>query len=313
MTTINLPHGFILSDDRGRVEIEDRSAGRTTILRDPHGFRGAADYIDYVENAVNVKPGTFHSTIMGAINGQYRQAGAAVYGSASQMPSAGPGRPSGPLSPNEAVDATDDAIRSGAITVSQAGAYYKSLIGGGMNPCFAAPSFLGGGVTSAAMARQQLLQYQMMQNANWMGGPTGGPPHKPTDLKPETMRVGEIIAWRAWNIKNDELVSVVAESKPWSATEPMTGDPAGGYGIHAYKGPHGPLLDDYAKKDSSAQWVIGEVALWGDVIEHEEGYRAEFARVHSLVTWNGNVSKSMRDAIRAKYLTAAKFKLDDAA
>ena len=28
--------------------------------------------------------------------------------------------------------------------------------------------------------------------------------------------------------------------------------------------------------------VIGQVALWGEVVEHEMGYRASYARIHSI-------------------------------
>lgn len=44
--------------------------------------------------------------------------------------------------------------------------------------------------------------------------------------------------------------------------------------------------DDLAVMDrqlESAPYVFGEVCLWGDIIEHGSGYRAEFARVSGII------------------------------
>ena len=54
--------------------------------------------------------------------------------------------------------------------------------------------------------------------------------------------------------------------------------PGIGAGIHAFKDP-GDAVRQYP---IGARRVFGTVALWGEVIEHEIGYRAEFARVASL-------------------------------
>ncbi len=100
------------------------------------------------------------------------------------------------------------------------------------------------------------------------------------------IEVGEIIAWRAWRIKDGILTSLVMDT-PWLPNETVEGSIKGygGYGIP---------LGIYSFKKASDAWngvqyttdeeiiVAGQVALWGEVIEHEEGYRAENARVHSL-------------------------------
>ena len=36
--------------------------------------------------------------------------------------------------------------------------------------------------------------------------------------------------------------------------------------------------------------VIGSVAMWGEVIEHEHGWRSEYAAVRSIINITGNNS-----------------------
>lgn len=94
---------------------------------------------------------------------------------------------------------------------------------------------------------------------------------------------GEIIAWRGWVLRvhnsSYRLCSVAAPGN-WKPGIPMhDGDAlyAGG-GVHAWK----------TKKQAATYMadckpcVIGRVALWGEVIEHELGYRAEFAKPYSF-------------------------------
>ena len=41
-------------------------------------------------------------------------------------------------------------------------------------------------------------------------------------------------------------------------------------------------------------FVIGSVAMWGEVIEHENGWRSEFAAVRSIIDITGNVALGAR-------------------
>ena len=100
------------------------------------------------------------------------------------------------------------------------------------------------------------------------------------------IEVGEIIAWRAWRIKDGMLISLVMNT-PWLPNETVEGS------IKGY-GDYGMPLGIHSFKKAGDAWngneyvtdgeiiVAGQVALWGEVVEHEEGYRAENARVHSL-------------------------------
>jgi hypothetical protein len=215
-----------------------------------------------------------------------------------------------------------DAYKSGAITSAELSARLSamSMANAGSS---AGLGTLGSGLATSQVPTQQhynallkahMLKQQMLQMQNSLyARAVISAPHSPTSLKSEGMRAGEIIAWRAWHIKDDNLLSVVAEGKTWSATEPMVGNPAAGYGVHAYKSPHGPVLDSYVTREHTNLWVIGEVAMWGDVIEHADGYRSEFARVHSFVTWADKVPAYLRTHMSKKYLEAMVFKPDDVA
>jgi len=112
-----------------------------------------------------------------------------------------------------------------------------------------------------------------------------------SSLKSEGIRAGEIIAFRCWMISGESrprLLSVYM-SHIWEPDVPMTMT-AGTlttpqidhtmYGVHAFKSP-GLLFDEYyfLKKKSA---IFGTVALWGDVVEHEKGYRAQYGRINTL-------------------------------
>lgn len=94
------------------------------------------------------------------------------------------------------------------------------------------------------------------------------------DVPSGGVKVGEIIGWRCWRVcmESMRLASCIAHSV-WDPGEPMTGDPRH-QGVHAWKTERDALR--YA--DGGVNMVFGPVALWGDVVEHERGFRASFAR-----------------------------------
>ena len=101
------------------------------------------------------------------------------------------------------------------------------------------------------------------------------------------LETGEIIAWRHWYWFEDggEFLTSVRKNadghRPiWPPGEPMTGDP-GDYnaaGVHAWKTKRAAL--EYLRLAQLG--VVGRVALWGEVVEHETGYRAQYAKIVSL-------------------------------
>ena len=92
------------------------------------------------------------------------------------------------------------------------------------------------------------------------------------------LRVGEITAWRAWRVQQSSHTTLrsVYCTDAWLPGQIMSGDTKT-FGIHAWKELQGAV--DYI---SGFGGVVGQVALWGDVIEHEHGYRAEHAKIVSL-------------------------------
>lgn len=94
------------------------------------------------------------------------------------------------------------------------------------------------------------------------------------------IKVGEIIAYRIWLIKDGYLESYSAE-RIWAPEEKMSGKPSdnGMDGIWAFKD-KGRAIKKMLETSTSS--VYGSVKLWGKVVEHELGYRAEYAKIISL-------------------------------
>lgn len=118
----------------------------------------------------------------------------------------------------------------------------------------------------------------------------------PPPLKSE-MQVGEIKAWRAWRVV-PSLESGTGKlalrsthmDTIWPADKPMECDATvpdrGAKGIYACK----DITDlmgnmngmEIAMGATQEPYVIGRVSLWGDVIEHATGYRAQYAKIIEL-------------------------------
>lgn len=107
-----------------------------------------------------------------------------------------------------------------------------------------------------------------------------------TDALPRSgLEAGEIIAWRLWASDDANLLMSVAavngnKRTVWPPGEPMTGNPGDHdkVGVHAWKTKRSAF--DHLNQGGGG--VIGRVALWGEVVEHELGYRAEFGKVLSI-------------------------------
>ena len=122
-------------------------------------------------------------------------------------------------------------------------------------------------------------------------------------LKREGIIAGEIVGYRCWRVKNGLLKSVY-QSDVWKPGDVLEGRELGDWnqrGIHAWKDNGSKQYHDYIrgylnldpifylwwfgnneKSDPRPAMVTGTVFLWGDVVEHERGWRAEYARVRSL-------------------------------
>lgn len=116
------------------------------------------------------------------------------------------------------------------------------------------------------------------------------------------IRAGEIIAHRCWWLSSeDRLHSVYITGCEWKPNIPMIGNVSSGYGVHGFKEKY--MLDAYANSvwihtspavmfsNGLERLVYGSISMWGEIVEHERGYRAEFAKIISLDTTNLSLRK----------------------
>ena len=96
--------------------------------------------------------------------------------------------------------------------------------------------------------------------------------------------VGYIEAYRAWklNLSKGRLTSDSFDEVIWEPRKPVKAsgskcmfNTSKGIGIYAAK-ERDLILKDYEPRDKTI-FIIGKVALWGAIKEHEKGYRAEWA------------------------------------
>lgn len=97
------------------------------------------------------------------------------------------------------------------------------------------------------------------------------------------IRAGEIIAHRCWRlVEGDRLFSIYMSKREWFPNVPMIGNVSDGVGVHAFKNRYD--LYAYAGEIGYEILIAGTVAMWGEIVEHERGYRAEYAKIISLET-----------------------------
>lgn len=126
--------------------------------------------------------------------------------------------------------------------------------------------------------------------------PTLKPP-----LRRDGFTAGEIVGYRCWRITEGKLQSVYQDDF-WLPGQVLEGRGLEDWdqrGIHAWKDSASKHYHDYIRtylnyeespfaffigyrRHSRPAMCTGTVFLWGDVVEHERGYRAEFARVRSI-------------------------------
>jgi hypothetical protein len=99
------------------------------------------------------------------------------------------------------------------------------------------------------------------------------------------IRAGEIIGWRVWNLCNGLLHSVFVARTWHPGVFERSSSKRCGYcnpGYHAFRD------KEQAERQASTfaykgfPTVVGSVAMWGEVIEHEHGWRSEYAAVRSI-------------------------------
>ena len=108
-------------------------------------------------------------------------------------------------------------------------------------------------------------------------------------LKHEGLRVGEIIAYRAWAVihprwfrsGDDRLHSVLMRDYVWHPNEPASGD-VRTHGIYSFQDVIRSKEDYGYDSGVSGPLLFGKVKIWGEIVEHEAGYRSQFGKIVSL-------------------------------
>ena len=99
-------------------------------------------------------------------------------------------------------------------------------------------------------------------------------------------KIGEIVAYRAWAYRDGTIRSVVYDNYLWLPGG-IQFDPEKsvyeGFGFHAFKDMH-DALEQFHHLYTLV--IFGEVYLWGEVIEHENGYRAQYAKIKKITSSN---------------------------
>ena len=103
-----------------------------------------------------------------------------------------------------------------------------------------------------------------------------------TTLRHEGIRVGEIIAYRAWRVVeptwlrsgDDRLHSVRMTDYVWHPNEPASGD-IRTHGIYSFRDVIRSREEYGYDSGTNTPLLFGKVKIWGEIVEHEAGYRAK--------------------------------------
>ena len=102
--------------------------------------------------------------------------------------------------------------------------------------------------------------------------------------------ISPMLGYRTWCVlasdSGPRLMSGIKGFDVWEPGVPLRARCAHAGGVH--RSPSWTCTCGiYASKRPDGRrpygWVAGEIAMWGRVIEHASGYRAEFARPHALL------------------------------
>jgi len=113
---------------------------------------------------------------------------------------------------------------------------------------------------------------------------------------PQEIVLAAIVGWRRWSVPMFEDVLISTNGTRWIPSERLQARCAAGdagfckgilcsCGIYCYK--TRAQVETLENQPTQDTHVYGEVYLWGRVVEHEHGYRAQFAYPKSLVGVEG--------------------------
>jgi len=113
-----------------------------------------------------------------------------------------------------------------------------------------------------------------------------------------------LVSWRVWEIKDEKLLSIV-NSSCWKSGKAYSSHVDAYYGInniyqngiHSWKTKEQAF--DYFILWFTAyfndSWCFGELYSWGKIIEHEFGYRSEFAYPKKLYAENQELAQKLQN------------------
>jgi len=104
-------------------------------------------------------------------------------------------------------------------------------------------------------------------------------------IRHEGIRVGEIIAYRAWRVfgpgwlrrRDDLLHSILMSDYVWHPDEPASGD-VREHGIYSFRKVIRSMAEYGYDSAIRGPILFGKIKIWGEIVEHEAGYRSELSR-----------------------------------
>ncbi len=128
-------------------------------------------------------------------------------------------------------------------------------------------------------------------------------------LKHDGLRLGEVIAHRAWRVikpgwfrsGDDRLHSILMKDYVWHPDQPASGD-VRTHGIYSFR----DMIrsrDEYQFYVGNGPLLFGKVKIWGEVVEHEWGYRSEFGKIVSLDYGDPELLEKFRKIYRVNQAT----------
>jgi hypothetical protein len=130
---------------------------------------------------------------------------------------------------------------------------------------------------------------------------------KDAALGDASIRAGEIIGWRFWKLCNGLLYSVFIPYTWHPGLFERSSSKHVGFknpGYHAFRDEGQAEREMYLHPYISPA-IIGSVAMWGEVIEYQYGWRSEYAAVRSITQIRGDRDFSSKQQLllelREKY------------
>ncbi len=119
---------------------------------------------------------------------------------------------------------------------------------------------------------------------------------------PDAYRAWRVIKPGWWWTGDDRLHSILMKDYVWHPDEPASGD-VRTCGIYSCRDVI-RSKEEYWYSVGSASLLFGKVKIWGEVVEHEAGYRSQFGRIVSLDYGDPELLEKFRKIYRVNQVPA---------